>query len=342
MNHAPTIAGLLAVPAADRRTTWLTDSLQVAARLEFFTIPPYLCAMWSIEDGSGLVYDSLHEIVMEEMLHLGLVCNLLNALGETPRLYPDAAPEYPRSLPGGVRPGLVVPLARLSLTRVRDVFMQIERPHDDVFDPNVPNVNATIGQFYAAIAAVVQTLADSDFAGGKQLTRGMGSDARPMFAVTNRQSALDALELVTEQGEGTSASPRDPTAGGSADADDLAHYYRFTEMLAGKRIDPTTGRFRDPVVPLPLPSITPMADVPDGGWRGKPGVPPEVEAKLLAFDQQYTTMVQKLHEAWATGSPGPLGVSVSAMRGLSVKAVELMSFEIAVGGERYGPGFRLV
>jgi hypothetical protein len=297
--------------------------------------------MWSIQDGAGDAYDSLFEIVMEEMLHLGLVCNLLNALGDPPRLYPDAAPLYPREMPAGVRPGLIVSLGRLTIDRVHNVFMQIERPHHDVFDPTNPDVDATIGQFYEAIRTVIGTMQDSDFAGGGQLSRSLGWVGR-LSAVTNRQTALDALELIKEQGEGTSASPRDPTAGGSADADDLAHYYRFAEIVAGKRIDPVTGLFRDPPVSLPMPTIIPMADVPDGGWRGKPGVPQEVDDKLREFDELYTDMLKQLQEAWGTGTLAPLNLAVASMRGLTDKAAELMTFEVGATGEKYGPEFRLV
>ena len=79
--------------------------------------------MWSIKSGSGDAYDLLQEVVIEEMLHLGLVCNLLTSLGETPALWPDAAPTYPCPLPGGFRPGVVVTLGKLTNDRVRNVLV---------------------------------------------------------------------------------------------------------------------------------------------------------------------------------------------------------------------------
>ena len=64
------------------------------------------------------------------MTHFGLACNLLVAIGGTP-LLTDAAvvPTYPGPLPGGVRPGLIVPLRKLDKAQAK-VFMEIEYPQD--------------------------------------------------------------------------------------------------------------------------------------------------------------------------------------------------------------------
>jgi Mn-containing catalase len=57
--------------------------LQNAVELEFATVPPYLAAMWSIRDGDEPVTGLLQQIVHQEMLHMGLVANVLNAIGGT-------------------------------------------------------------------------------------------------------------------------------------------------------------------------------------------------------------------------------------------------------------------
>jgi hypothetical protein len=95
------VGDLLGIPAAERSPDWLKQALQVAVRLEFATIPPYLCAMWSIKSEGGPVYDSIREIVIEEMLHMGLVCNLLTTFGDTPRIWPEAPPSIPHRSPVG-------------------------------------------------------------------------------------------------------------------------------------------------------------------------------------------------------------------------------------------------
>src|SRR5262245_43311966 len=123
------IVQLMAQPASQHDIGWLKEALQAAIQLELSTIPPYLCAMWSIKDPAEPVYDTIREIVVEEMLHMGLACNMLTTIGGAPRINaPDVVPQYPGPLPGGVRPTVRVALSGLTKDVVRDVFMQIEYP----------------------------------------------------------------------------------------------------------------------------------------------------------------------------------------------------------------------
>lgn len=116
------IVELLDEPAELRGADWLKDSLQQAVMLELATLPPYLCAMWSIEDQDGDVCSAIREIVFDEMSHLGLAGNLLTTIGGAPRLADvRTVPTYPGPLPGGVRPGLIVSLSGLTKESV-DLF----------------------------------------------------------------------------------------------------------------------------------------------------------------------------------------------------------------------------
>jgi hypothetical protein len=342
MAQTSRIAELMSVPAAEHGVAWITDSLQEAVRLEFATIPPYLSAMWSIKSGDGPAYDSLREIVVEEMLHLGLVCNLLTTLGVTPKIWPGAAPDYPCPLPGGVRPGLIVSLGGLTPERVRDLFMQIEKPHHDLVDPDDPDADTpTIGEFYAAIRAAVAALPPEAVTGQRQLARGMGPAARSLSKIDSAQKALDAIDLITEQGEGTTASPRDPSPG-SEDQDDLAHFYRFAELYKGRRIvQDATGKFVFSDTAVPFPETYPLAEVPHGGWQ-EPTVTPTVAAKLKEFDAAYSTMLTQLQAAWEHGDPAKLGASVLTMHGLTSLVGELIGMQATTGGPVYGPCFRAV
>ena len=105
-------------------------ALQEAIELEHSTIPPYLYALYSLIPGKNdAVAEIIQSIVVEEMLHLTLAANILNALGGSPVLdTPDFIPDYPGPLPGSVEGGLVVPLAPCSLYLVSGVFMKIEQP----------------------------------------------------------------------------------------------------------------------------------------------------------------------------------------------------------------------
>ena len=109
----------------------LQDALQTAMQLEFSTIPPYLCAQWSIDgngDPSG-VAGMIRDIVIQEMLHFALAGNMLNAVGFTPSIAnPTFIPRYPtHTLPGGIRLRHEVGLNPLSHTQL-EVFEEIEKP----------------------------------------------------------------------------------------------------------------------------------------------------------------------------------------------------------------------
>src|SRR5689334_1014219 len=79
----------------------LRRHLQWAIELEHSTIPPYLCALYSIPDGSNTTASTLiRSVVMEEMLHMVLAANLLNAVGGEPNVdHADFVPSYPAYLP---------------------------------------------------------------------------------------------------------------------------------------------------------------------------------------------------------------------------------------------------
>src|SRR5947209_17026527 len=112
-NHSRT-AG---TAAEEHDLSWLHEALQWAVDLEFATIPVYLSGLWSIKpqgpnvEPSGEVYNLINSVVMEEMLHMALVCNMVTAIGGTPEINPT---NFPGGLPGGVRPDLTVKLEGLS------------------------------------------------------------------------------------------------------------------------------------------------------------------------------------------------------------------------------------
>ena len=53
-------------------------------------------------------------------------------VGGEPSLYNEDFINYPSRLPGGVQPIFVVPIEKLSLGLVRNIFMKIEQPEVDV------------------------------------------------------------------------------------------------------------------------------------------------------------------------------------------------------------------
>ena len=79
----------------------LHEHLQWALELEHATIPPYLCALYSIKEGTNIEsVEVIKSVFIEEMLHMALVANILNATGGKPRLdYPGFMKKYPTPLP---------------------------------------------------------------------------------------------------------------------------------------------------------------------------------------------------------------------------------------------------
>ena len=123
------------LPIGDRLNKYslehLKKDLQTALQIEHATIPTYLTAFSTIKDIYNLEVQSMFKtILVQEMLHMALVANILNAVGGDPKLYFDGfIPEYPSHLPGGVQPDLAVPIGKCSLALIRNVFMKIEEPY---------------------------------------------------------------------------------------------------------------------------------------------------------------------------------------------------------------------
>src|SRR5262245_61460413 len=109
--------------------------LQMAIELEFGTLPPYLYALYSIRPGTNPVAsDRIKAIAMEEMVHMCLACNILNALGTNPIL---TAPTYPGPLPGGISGGgkeaLIIHMFPFSKNAMAQA-MAIEEPEHGAID----------------------------------------------------------------------------------------------------------------------------------------------------------------------------------------------------------------
>lgn len=214
----------------------LREHLQWAIELEHSTIPPYLCALYSIEPGHNLeAAEVLGSVLVEEMLHLALAANLLNAVGGRPRLaIPELLPGYPRPLPHGDR-SFQISLLRFGPEAI-EMFLRIEQPSPMGAPPEDDNYQ-TIAQFYEAIRRGIQELSTSlsesnIFCGDptRQITdQHIYSGGGRIIEVRDLSSALLALNEIVEQGEGAN---HDQVWDGDVDVchperDQVAHYYRF-------------------------------------------------------------------------------------------------------------------
>ncbi|MBV9327139.1 MAG: ferritin-like protein [Chloroflexi bacterium] len=290
------IPELLSIAEDQRDQGWLTQSVQSAIELEFSTIPLYLSAYWSIQHPTPKDANSVSGLIIniayEEMLHLGLACNMLSALGTTPDIV-SAVPTYQRrGLPGGVKPHLYVTLAGLTMERIRKLFMEIEYPEGgpvtDVVEETATTTYPTIGAFYDAIQAAFTKLRPP-LTAQKQLTYPAASPW--LFPVQTPNDFLRAITTIKEQGEGTSTTPDAPDYG-----NELAHYYKFASIAHGAMYVQGTDQHWSYSGPpkVPFQSVYPVMEVPKGGYPNPP-------AEEHTFNQLFTDLVNTLQQAWEIG-----------------------------------------
>ncbi|HMV68151.1 MAG TPA: ferritin-like protein, partial [Myxococcota bacterium] len=232
-------------PALQIRTLpSLRRHLQTAIELEHATIPAYLCALYSLHDGSNVeVAAILRSVVLEEMLHLTLAANVLNAIGGRPKLdAPRFVPDYPTYLPHSDR-SFLVGLGPLTPAQ-NDVFCQIEQPSAHDAPPEAHDYQ-TIGQFYAAIQDGLRTLAarrdiftgDPERQVRPEHYYGGGGEVIPVDGPTREaklEQALAALDEIIGQGEGVDGGIDDGDGAMFGQQVEVAHYFRFKQIAAGR------------------------------------------------------------------------------------------------------------
>lgn len=324
----------------------LRTALGNAIALELGTIPPYLTALFSIKPGSNPEAGAIvRSVVIEEMLHLSLACNMLNAVHGCPDL-PGALLRYPSPLPMGIgdEPGkeFCVPLARLSEDSIA-TFMTIEEPEHEIhFERHGLMAAAagveyhTIGEFYAAVGELMTELGEDVFTGvrERQVSGWIGTDyLHPVYCLSD---ALKAIELIVEQGEGTGSSP----VGGPGE---MAHFYRFEQIKEHATLNPDPSEpggfsWGAPVIPLDDAGVWPMIDNP-------PQVPlPEgspVARVSDQFDATFTVLMNDLQRTF-DGSPQLLGSALAQMHALRLEAQQLMPMAVPGKDGTAGPRFLYV
>lgn len=326
----------------------LRSHLQWAIELEHSTLPPYLTALYSLHPGANReAARVLLSVAIEEMLHMVLAANVLNAIGGRPRLdHPDFVPAYPCAMPHSDR-AFLIHQAAFSKETVA-AFLRIEKPEAPDALPQDDGY-ATIGQFYEALELGLVRLCDelgedAVFTGdpARQMTAehfhydGSGR----VVAVTDLASARRALEEIVEQGEGLDhqsiwdgdANMFDP------DRPELSHYFRFHEILAERAYQPGDTPQSGPTGP-PFPvdwdAVYPVrpnprkADYPEGS---------PIRTQLEAFHQVYSDMLRAMHRS-LDGEPGRMAVAVGSMYEIAHRARELMRTPSGDGRTTVGVSF---
>ncbi|MFG2472871.1 ferritin-like protein [Streptomyces canus] len=311
----------------------LREHLQWAIELEHATLPPYLCALYSLDPSRNPdAAQAVGSVFVEEMIHLALAANLLNAVGGEPRLEPTTLLQrHPRPLPHGDRS------LRLSLvpfgTEALEMFLRLEQPAAPSAPPEGDNYT-TIGQFYDAIEEGLRhlcaELGETEVFcgdGARQVTAGpFAHTGGTLTAVKDLASALAALEEIVEQGEGTA---RGEVWDGDRDIfhpdrDEVSHYYQLQELQLGRRYlrgdTPQSGPTGEAVVidpdgVLPMRPNPLLADHPLGS---------PIRNAQEKFNRTYCQLLQQLEQAF-NGSPQMLGAATGTMYALKAQAQNLMT-----------------
>ncbi|MBD2664113.1 hypothetical protein B6N60_03734 [Richelia sinica FACHB-800] len=339
-----------------------------AMKIEHATIPPYMTALYSLKPGKNLeAFHIIRAVAVEEMLHLTLAANVFNAVGgniKSTLTAPDFIPSYPTYLPTG-ETDFQVGLGKFSQETIA-TFRQIERSKDVPEDKplvvsrplqeyllSVLGYDPTksfysIGLFYAEIIrglnALHQEMGDALFCGdpGRQITpEYYYSGGGDIIPVTDLRSAIRALKVIQEQGEGT-------RIGTIYDAErELAHEFRFEQLELGQYyvVDkddpeksdqphhPTGETFTvDWDAVYPIKENAKLSDYPPGS---------ELYTAAVEFQSAYSNFLAEIEYAF-DGHPETLIPAVGGMFRLKEKATSLIRNPIpGLDGVNAAPIFRL-
>lgn len=331
-------------------------ALQTVIELEHATMPPYLTALYSIKPGyNEYAADLLRDIAVEEMLHLGLACNILISIGGAPNIKKMGfVPKYPGPLPGGLRSGLVARLRKCSKDQIKS-FMAIEMPNEELLtDKGDVAVNGTvqenkytIGWAYTAIASALKNLHSQglikfpDDTGVPDTDKTVAWQVDNLFdgklkKIRNIDDALGVIDLIKEQGEGSSTinpSSLDPETGKCAIDPDtglplLSHYFRFAEVVKGRRIVPDYSSegayngfsYTGPKVALDMDGVYNMQDDPN--LQDQPLKSLQRE-RMESFSRKYQALLNGIDRAF-NGEPKHLRECFGLMFQLTIAAQPLM------------------
>jgi hypothetical protein len=341
---------------SDPRLHELRRLLQKALELELFTIPPYLTALYSIKDDANVPsVKIIQSVVMEEMLHATLVSNIINAVGGEPLVSPEIAGprlekrSYPSAVPH-INLNINVRLSRFSketLTSFRTIE-EPEKPADWSASAKRGEIHS-IGHLYQIVldrlVTVTGELGEQAVFNGdpaRQISRDQyyGGGGR-VIVVRGLSDAREAIAVVAQEGEG-----RVELTNLTGDEirfkqpNQVAHYYRFEQILAGRYYDRDDDLGLDPAGPELRVDWRAVHDVRDDPAAGRKAPPDGLQRLLDRFEQTYGGLLRSLHEGF-NGDAAALRHATATMHDLKTQCIGLMRIDIG-GGKTCGPPFYYV
>ncbi|MCQ8774969.1 ferritin-like domain-containing protein [Streptomyces telluris] len=266
MNSTPRLA--VTKPRSGKIETLdeLSAHLCAAAYVELSTVPMYLYAAYSVKTRGYSQWalgkpaqSDLIGVVIEEMQHMALARNVLVSIGrgDDLRLYAkESVPTYPAPMAHRI-PELMLNLRRLSSAQVQ-TFLEVELPESEKKQTEAVDIvdYHSLGEFYKYIEDGI-TYLSTPAAGGEQIKwadlaarnlwqlqyhRGywnQNGGAQQPLLVTDEKTALAALKVIVEQGEG---APHDrghidpiypPPLIGELRRTEDSHYTKFLRIRQG-------------------------------------------------------------------------------------------------------------
>jgi Ferritin-like len=374
-HRRPGTAALISAANPIKDLDELRNHLQYAIGLELTTIPAYLCALYTIEqETNSAAYEVIQSVVLEEMLHMALAANVLNAIGGVPSTAPvgDGPSPVPR-YPTKVRFIERIPTIHLQpfSPQAIDEFIAIEQPDDA--PAATDEKYGSIGTFYAAIEDGIRDLctpevfaaARVDRAGCQLAAHQYYGGAGTLLEVTGQESALAALEETVREGEGVPSAVLAQTAQEHLtsaartpgrlraeykveDLDELpfgwkmySHYARFKEIRTGRYYRPDQVIGEPPagdVLPTDWRAVRPMVvDPTSEAYRGT-----AAHAPMVAFNSTYTHLVDTVYRSF-NGKPDALRTAVHVMYQLKEQANALLNTPCPrTPGRTLGPAFEYI
>lgn len=304
--------------------SYLQQMLQMAVEVEHSVIPPYLSALYSIQnDGTDEApwhSTVIQGVVIEEMLHMTIAANVLNAVGGHPAI--DRAgfvPSYPMVLP---ELNISVGNEPFSINQAYK-FRLIELPNGKT---TLAAPGESISDVYNYIISLMAGLCKQHgepavFTGSPDLQIEVHSPTtgETVSKITNLTGAVSALLEVVEQGAGM--SDVDITAGPLGG--EFAHFARFEEIYMGRLYQPNDTVASGPTGGEKSVNWTAISTFmsdpsPDDHPEGS-----EARELLTYFAANYTVLLSELHSCF-NGSPDMYYKTLAKMYVLGSAAVNLM------------------
>lgn len=340
--------------------------LTEAAELEHGILCCYLFATMSMKEGvdEGVTPEQLarmdtwrsliREVSLQEMLHLASVCNLLTAVGGAPQLRRPNLPVSPRAYP----PSFKLRLYPFSIEAL-DQFAAIEMPTTLLPEPP-PETSLNLGKLSDIFSS------ERDYASQGQLYGGVGDGLvylaqkygeerlfvgppaaqtadtffglPDLIPIRDLSSALQALKVIVEQGEGASVDTVD------------SHYHKFNRIRQEYQAILDEDEYFEPArAVLPNPFATRPTDLAAESEINIIDEPLSIDVSNL-FDGCYELMVQMLGRLFVHAEE-----SEKDLRSLADATAQMMTeVVLPLGaalttlpagpshpGKRAGPSFRL-